>query len=99
VITASQDELFPSLAARTVEPSIREQYNRFRKDFDRLGGILPPSVAATFLGVSKQRVDQLIKSKQVRSVRSLDRTWVSMADVLERTQAPVDKGGRPKKTS
>jgi hypothetical protein len=94
---ASQDDLFPSLPARSVEPTVREEYNRFRKEFDRLGGILPVRVASAFLGVSRQRVHQLIDAKQVRSVNLIDTIWVSLSDVVERTTSPKPVRGLAKK--
>lgn len=79
-----------------MKPTLREQYNRFRKDFDRLGGMLPPSVAARFLGVSRQRMHQLIEKKQVRTCDH-EGPWVSLSDVVERMTAEKSKGGRPRK--
>jgi hypothetical protein len=98
--TATQVELFPALPARTVKPSVREQWNAFRKDFDRMGGMLPPSAAGAFLGVSRQRVHQLIQKKQVRTVRYEDvGLWVSLEDIVQRMVETPNKGGRPKKSS
>ena len=98
--TATQEELFPALPPRTVRPSVREQWNAFRRDFDRMGGMLPPGPAAVFLGVSRQRVHQLIKAGQVRTKDYDDvGRWVSLEDIVQRMVETPNKGGRPKKTS
>jgi hypothetical protein len=98
VTTATQDEMFPTLPSRTVFQECRDDYNRFRREFDRLGGALPPRYAAAFLGVSRQRVYQLIESKDVRSTILQGAVWVSLADIVERIKSPTPNGRPPKKS-
>jgi hypothetical protein len=93
-----QEELFPSLPRGTASAEDRSSYNRWRKDFDRMGGMLPPRAAAMILGVKRQRVYQLMEAKKIRTIVYEDiGTWVSVSDILERKFDPP-KVGRPKKS-
>lgn len=59
----------------------REVRNRVDK-----GQLVRPTDAAIWLGVSKQRVNELLRAGRLRRIRKLGRTYVDGQDVLEYAQ-------------
>lgn len=92
-------DLFPSLPRNTVVQTIRDEWNALRRATRELDGIIGPADAAKILGVSRQRVHQLIKTGAIRAVETENFIYVSAGDVHDRLANPVNLGGRPKKTS
>ncbi len=58
------------------------EFNRFRKLSAKEGGLTNPIVAAVLLGVSRQRVHQLIETGHLRAFNVLGKNYVS-CDGLE----------------
>lgn len=102
MITAEQFDMFPTLPPRTVEPSVREMWNDYRKDFDKYGGLMGTGVAAFALGVSKARLFQMIDAGILRAKPYFNNTlMVPYCDIEERLIAKRDgkvSNGRPKKS-
>lgn len=96
---AQEVDLFPDLPRNTVFEGARDIYNRFRRDHERLGGLMPIPMAAFLLEVSQQRVHELVKVGKLASCRYGDTIFVSGSDVVERLEAPKSRGGRPRKNS
>ena len=99
MIAAEQVDLFPSLPRNTVVQTIRDEWNALRRASSELGGILGAADAAKVLGVSRQRVHQLMRGGEIRFVETEHFLYISAADVHDRLAAPVNPGGRPKKTA
>jgi hypothetical protein len=61
------------------------------------GPLVIRSVAARVLGLSTQRVHQLVDAGRLRTWDFFDATYVSLPDVLAFQTAPRSLGGRPRK--
>ncbi len=97
-MVAHQVDMFPTLPRNSVVSSIREDWNRFKADQERLGGLMPASLAKYFLGVSKQRLHVMLNEGQLRYVTHDGYRYVSGDDIRDRIQAKRDgqiKPGRP----
>jgi hypothetical protein len=71
-----------------------EEWTLWRQLCLEHGGLTPPTMAKYVLGVSKQRVFQLIESGRLRSHRVFDREFVG-CDELERFAQLDRPPGRP----
>jgi hypothetical protein len=90
--------MFPALPRNTVVQELRDDYNRFRADQERLGGLMPASLARLFLGISKQRLHQLMEERQIRFVIHDEARYISGADIMQRIadkKAGRIRTGRP----
>jgi hypothetical protein len=61
---------------------VKAELRRFFEAGREHGGLILPSMAATALDVSPQRVDQLMKAGSLRSCTFLGKRFVSSDDVL-----------------
>lgn len=59
------------------------------------GVIIPQNYAADLLGVSRQRVHQLVNDGRLEAVEVRGIRFVTEASVMEWAKAERDKGGRP----
>lgn len=60
------------------------------------GALIPPNVAAEMLGVSYQRVHQLIQEGRLERVNFLGHGTVTEVSIREYAKANRGKGGRPR---
>ena len=86
---------------QTKPKSFISQVKEFMQETD--GGAIPVSAAAVALGVSKQRIHELI-GKELKSegsglrAKKFNKTvLVYISDIEKRLDMPKSKGGRPKK--
>ena len=83
--------------------SFISQVKEFMKETD--GGAIPVSAAAVALGVSHQRVHELIKKEievegsGLRAKKFNKTILVFITDIEKRLDMPKSKGGRPKKNN
>lgn len=81
--------------------SFISQVKEFMKETD--GGAIPVSAAAVALGVSHQRIHDLIKKELdnegtgLRAKKFNKTVLVFITDIEKRLDMPKNKGGRPKK--
>ena len=87
---AQQVEMFPTLPRNTVLQDVRDGYNQFMRDQERLGGLLLPGMARIALGVSKARIHQLMTDGVLRFVTHDGYKYVSAADVTQRLKDKRD---------
>jgi len=73
-----------------------DEFRELSEISKREGLILPQSFAAAVLGVSSQRVSQLIDSGRLRSVEVRGARWVPEASIIEWAKAE-HRNGRPPK--
>ncbi len=97
--TVDQSELFsdfPVIEARSGKRSpVRELLDATEKH----GTLLPQSVVVSALGLSKQRVNQLVAAGRLAAVEAAGKTWVpAVALELYMVEGP-HKGGRPAKAA
>ena len=64
---------------RKPKESLLAQIRRFNKETD--GGAIPPALAAVALGVSRQRVAELIKKGKLRAYDFNGKPLVSVVDI------------------
>ena len=85
----------------TKPKSFISQVKEFMQETD--GGAIPVSAAAVALGVSRQRVDELIRKELevegsgLRAKKFNKTVLVFINDIEKRLDMPKNKGGRPKK--
>jgi hypothetical protein len=102
MVTAEQVGMFSSLPRNTVVSELRDDYNRFKRDQERLGGLMPLPLAQVFLMVSRQRCYQLMDENKVRWVEHHGHRYISGDDIIQRLADLRDGklgGGRPVKSS
>ncbi len=95
-LTADQAELFPVLDTRAkAKPKslLRQSMDAFTEH----GALLPQSFLASILGISKQRVSQLIQAGKLATVELDGHTFVPMAALEIYLSQDRDEGGRPHK--
>jgi hypothetical protein len=100
MITAEQVEMFPSLPRNTVFSEVRDDYNRFKRDQEKYGGLMPLPLAQIFLMVSRQRLYELMEENKVRWVEHQGHRYISGDDIAQRLADIRDGklvGGRPRK--
>ena len=85
-------ELYEQLDKR--ERSRAEELAEMTRAAIRHGALIPPSLAAEVLDVSKQRAYELIEKGRLRRFDFFGKTWVCESDVLE-FAASDRKAGRP----
>lgn len=64
---------------RTKDESLTDQVRRFMKDTD--GGAVPPWFAQCCLGISRQRVSQLVEDGTLRAFKVNGRVLISTTDI------------------
>ncbi len=92
--------MFPHLPRLTVLGEVRDAYNQWKTDQERLGGLMPLGIAGFVLGVSRQRIYQMLDAGLLRYVTHDGHRYVSGDDIKERLRAKRDgtiATGRPKK--
>ena len=97
--TEDMPDLFPHLPRNTVGKTIRDEWNTLRRAMTDLEGVVSPGHAARVLGISRQRLHQLVNAGVIRAVQSENFTYVSARDIEERLRLKPTTGHRYKKTS
>lgn len=97
-ITADQAELFPFAKIEERAPH-RSMLRRFIEATMEHGPLVPQTMIAASLGVSKQRVAQFIDQGRLAAVTIDDRRFVPAASVDLFMTEDARKNGRPKKTA
>lgn len=64
---------------RTKDETLTDGVKRFMKETD--GGAVPPWFAQLCLGISRQRVSQLVKDGTLRAFKVNDRVLISTTDI------------------
>ena len=82
------------LPQRKVKKGILDVFRNLRAITSREGGLLPFASAATVLGVSKQRVHDLVKEGTLHPIDLLGKRWLS-ANELESFVKLQRQAGRP----
>ena len=82
------------LPQRKVKKGILDVFRNLRAITSREGGLLPFASAATVLGVSKQRVHDLVKEGTLHPIDLLGKRWLS-ANELESFVKVQRQAGRP----
>ncbi|MGA2544777.1 MAG: hypothetical protein ABSG78_24775 [Verrucomicrobiota bacterium] len=82
------------LPQRKVKKGILDVFRNLRAITSREGGLLPFASAATVLGVSKQRVNDLVKEGTLHPIDLLGKKWLS-ANELESFVKLQRQAGRP----
>lgn len=89
-------EFLETLPTKEVQLSPLEQYERWRAALqDR--HVVPPALAGVILGVSKQRVHDLMAENKLQVVEILGKTFLTEESVLSYAKSVKAKGGRGKK--
>lgn len=76
-----------------------ETLKELRVAFHAHGSVVPQVFAAELLGVSRQRVHQMLESGQLESVTVRGLRYVTEDSLVARAQAEKNTGGRPKAPS
>jgi hypothetical protein len=82
------------LPRRKVKKGIIDALREFRAVSAREGGLVPYAGAATVLGVSKQRVHDLVNEGTLRAIEQFGKKWLS-ANELESFVKLQRQSGRP----
>lgn len=82
------------LPQRKVKKGILDVFRNLRAITSREGGLLPYATAASVLGVSKQRVHDLVKEGTLHPIDLLGKKWLS-ANELESFVKIERQAGRP----
>ena len=85
----------PKMSLKGVIQFLRE----YRKTLNREGGLLPMTTAAALLGVSKQRVHELIREGTLTPVEACGKKWLSANQVEEFLKLHREPGRPWKKPS
>ncbi len=72
-------------------------WDAYLEDHKREDGLLLPSIAARLVGVTNQRIRQLLDDGSFTKFEHLDKTWLSRRELSAWVHSERDKGGRPKK--
>lgn len=91
---ADQIELFNDFPVIARHALKRSPVRQLLDATEKHGTLLPQSVVVTALGVSKQRVSQLVATGQLASVEAAGKKWVPAA-ALELFLVEERKNGRP----
>jgi len=71
----------------------KAEWNDYMADAEAELGLVPKAVAARMLGVSRQRIHQLLVADKLTSFSHFDSEFVSLREVRDRFLTPKDKGG------
>jgi hypothetical protein len=82
------------LPERKVKKSVFDFFRNLREINQREGGLVPYAGAATILGVSKQRIHDLVNEGTLRPVELFGKKWLS-ANELESFVKLQRQSGRP----
>jgi len=93
---------FPFVAAlpkaeRTEHQKLRDHLADIKAIIQSRGMIMPKRFAAALIGVSRQRVDELIQSRTLEAVEFDGRTYITESSLVAYGQSER-KAGRPLKT-
>jgi hypothetical protein len=95
-MNVSQAE-FHGFPASQVEPSRESDIERFLRLSDEKGGLIPQNILPDALGLSTQRVSQLVTRQRFEVHQVGGHNFVTGDSFAEFLQRPVSKGGRPRK--
>jgi hypothetical protein len=84
--------------ASALAKTARDDWESYIADCHAEGGLLLPTTAARLLDVHRSRPFQLLDAGKLTRFEHFGHTWVSCRELKERLLAPVDRGGRPKKS-
>jgi predicted XRE-type DNA-binding protein len=76
---------------------VRQEYHRYLALSSERKGLLTQAQAAAILGVSRQRVFELVAQKRLNLIEILDGRYVFGDEVLAYASEEKSKGGRPSK--
>ena len=82
------------LPKRKVKKGVIDSLREFRATSAQEGGLLPFAAAAGVLGVSKQRVHDLVNEGTLRAIEQFGKNWLS-ANELESFVKLQRQSGRP----
>ena len=77
--------------------NIREEFARFQMVAKHVGGLVPQAQAARILGLSKQRINDLVAGGRLREHDFFGKNFIACSDI-EKFQGLKRPSGRPKKT-
>ncbi|MBI5383166.1 MAG: hypothetical protein HZA90_00620 [Verrucomicrobia bacterium] len=83
-----------TLPTRKVRKGVLDYLLHFREISNREGGLVPIATAAAILGVSKQRVHDLVREGTLRTTEIYGKKWLS-GNELESFVKLQRKAGRP----
>jgi hypothetical protein len=93
----------PHLPRKSVAQDVRDDYNAWKRDQENLGGLMPTVLARVILGVSRQRLHEMLEQGHMRYVTHQGHVYIAGDDIKERLaqkrDGRISKGGRPRKTS
>ena len=90
MVQAVQVDMFPSRPRNTVLAEVRDSYNQFKADQERLGGLMPVGIARVCLGLTRQRLHQLLENGTLRFVTHDGHRYVSGDDIKQRLKDKRD---------
>jgi hypothetical protein len=93
--TVDQSELFPDFPVIEGHAGKRSPVRQLLDATEKHGTLLPQSVVGSALGVSKQRVSQLVAAGQLATVEVAGKTWVPAAALELYLAEGPRKTGRP----
>jgi hypothetical protein len=70
-------------------------WDAYMRDAKREDGLLLPAMAARLIGVSRQRLDQLMTAERLTRFEHFDRVWLSRLQLAHWVREERSKGGRP----
>ncbi len=76
---------------------VRQEYHRYLALSNERKGLLTQAQAAAILGVSRQRVHELVQQKRLDMIEILDGRYVYGDEILAYASEEKSKGGRPSK--
>jgi hypothetical protein len=77
--------------------NIREEFARFQMVAKHVGGLVPQAQAARILGLSKQRINDLVAGGRLREHDFFGKNFIACSDI-EKFQGRKRPSGRPRKS-
>jgi hypothetical protein len=84
--------------ANALAKTARQEWEAYCTDATAEGGLLQPTTAARLLDVHRSRAFQLLDAGKLTRFEHFGHSWISCRELKDRLLAPVDRGGRPKKS-
>ena len=78
--------------------NIADEFYRFQRASKFAGGLVPQAQAALVLGLSKQRINDLVAGGRLREHDFFGKNFIACSDIAE-FRAKQRRSGRPRKTS
>lgn len=93
--TVDQSELFPDFPVIESHAAKRSPVRQLLDASEKHGTLLPQAMVSDALGVSRQRVSQLVAAGQLATVEAAGKTWVPAAALEFFLAGGPRKTGRP----